>query len=183
MPLIKKLLFLLLFIPAYAHAQRQLVDHIVINDVDSGTGYRVKRTAWLTLERGNFRKNLNTFYRISETDGQFFLDLKVSHGGDAFVVPRNAMLKLQLQAGEVVTLYSTTYKVAGKGEGARAWGGNDAKGAQLTYLMTPGDVKQLMHDYVVRIRLYTGEGYVEKTVTEHHAEIFMDQVTLLWNAH
>ena len=175
----KKLLLLLILIPFLSKAQEQYSDQLATDITDPATHDVIKRSYWQVFERGNLRKNLNTFYRISSINGKMFLELKVIHGGDAFIVPRNGKLELRLESGGMVTLYNSEYKMTSVGDGARHWAGSGAEGAYLIYPISPDDVKQLMHFYVDKIRLYTGYGYVEKGVTEHHSELFMDEVSLV----
>ena len=176
----KKLLLLFLLLPFLSNAQSQFSDRLATDVIDETTHDVVKRSFWQVFERGNFRKNINTFYRISSINGNYYLELKVIHGGDVFVVPRNGEFKLRLENGDQITLYNSEYKVTNRGAGARGWAGNDAQGVYLTFPITNKDMITLLHNYVDRIRLYTVDGYMEKRIPEYHSELFMDEVALVY---
>ena len=176
----KKLLLLLVILPYLSKAQSEFSDRLATDATNEHTHDVIKRSYWQVLERGNLRKNINTFYRISSVNGAYYLDLKVIHGGDFFVVPRNGELKLRLENGNVITLYNSEYKTTSIGEGARGWAGSGAEGVMLSYLINDNDIKELLHNYVDRIRLYSGDGYIEKSISEHRSELFMDEVSLVY---
>lgn len=176
------LLGALFLLPYLSNAQEQYVDMLATDVVDETTHDIIKSSYWQVLERGSFSRNLNTFYRISSVNGKFYLDLKVIHGGDIFVVPRNGELMLWLENGDIVTLYNTAYKTTSIGAGARKWAGSGAEGMTVTYRITENDIKQLLHNYIARIKFCTGDGYVEKRITEYHSEVFMDEVALVYYA-
>ena len=167
-------------LPCFSKAQERYTGRLDVNEIEGPAHTAVKRSSWQVLERGDLRKNVNTFFRFSSINGTCYLDLKVIHGGDFFIVPRNGELKFRLENGNSVTLYSTKYTATTIGDGARAWGGSGAEGATLSYTLTTDDIKQLLHDYVDRIRIYTGEWYVEKRITEYHSEVFMDELALVY---
>ncbi len=177
-----KLLLLgsLVLLPCLSLAQEQYSDVLATDIVDEVTHDVIKSSYWQVLERGSFSRNLNTFYRISSVNGKFYLQLKVIHGGDIFVVPRNGELKFWLENGDIVTLYNSEYKTTSVGAGARKWAGSGAEGAMLTYLLTDDDIKQFLHNYIFRLQFHTGEGYVEKRITEYHSELFMDEIALVY---
>jgi hypothetical protein len=176
----KKMLLLLILLPGLSKAQGEFSDKLATDVIDEATHYAVKRTYWQVFERGNLRKNINTFYRISSIDGELYLDLKVMHGGDVFVVPRNGELELRLENGNILTLYNAEYTASSTGAGARGWAGSSAAGATLSYRISDKDVKTLLHNYVDRIRIYTGDTYYEKRIPEYRSERFMDEVGLVY---
>ncbi len=178
----RKILLLFTFLPSFCLAQGQFYDRLATDEIDNETKQSVKRSYWQVFERGNLHRTMNTFYRISSIDGSFFLDLKVIQGGDVFVVPRNGEFELLLESGSILTLHNTVYKASSVGDGARRWAGSNAEGIMLTFPLSKKDMEQLMHDYVASIRLYTGEGFVQRKITATHSELFSDEISLLFHA-
>ena len=176
----KNLLLLLVILPCCCMAQSEYSDRLGINETDAVTHKAIKSTFWQVFERGSLHKNLNTFYRISSINGAYYLDLKVIHGGDIFVVPRNGEFWLLLDDGSIVKLYNTEYKTTSIGDGARRWAGSGAEGVTLSFPITGNDMKKLLHNYVERIRLYTGDGFLERRINENRSELFMDEVALVY---
>ena len=180
--LMKRLLLpaLLFLAPMGGFAQGQFWDRLAQDYVDESTHDVVKSSYWQVFERGSLHRTMNTFYRVASINGKLFLELKIIQGGDVFVVPRNGEFKLLLEDGKIVTLYNTEYKTTTKGDGARHWAGSGAEGLMLSFPLTRDDASAIVHSYVKRIRLYTGEGFVERRITDTHAELFKDEMSLVY---
>ena len=181
-PPMKRLLLpaLLFLLPAVGRAQGQFWDRLSLDYTDESTHDVIKCSYWQVFERGNLHRTMNTFYRISSINGQLFLDLKIIQGGDVFVVARNGVFQLLLDNNEVITLHNTEFKTTTKGDGARRWAGSGAEGTFLSFPVNPDDAKMLVHNYVDRIRLYMGDDFVERRITDTHSELFRDEVQLLY---
>ena len=50
----------------------------------------------------------------------------------------------------------------------------------VSYSLPREDAKAILHSYVARIRLYTGDGFVERRITPTHSELFKDEVALIY---
>ena len=183
-PRMKRLLLpiLIFLLPVVSLAQGQFWDRLGLDYVDDSTHDVIKCSYWQVFERGNLHRTMNTFYRISSINGKLYLDLKIIQGGDVFVVPRNGKFQLLLDDDNVVTLYNTEYKTTSKGDGARRWAGSGAEGIFLSFPITLGDAEMMVHNYVDRIRLYTGEGFVERRITDTHSELFRDELRLVYDS-
>ncbi len=173
---------LFLLLPFSSIAQGQFWNNLAIDYVDEASHDVVKCSYWQVLERGNLHRTMNTFYRISSINGQLYLDLKIIQGGDVFVVPRGGEFKLLLEDGNIVTLHSTEFRTTDKGDGARHWAGSGAEGLLVTYPISREDAKTILHSYVARIRLYMGDGFVERRITPTHSELFKDELDLVYAA-
>jgi len=178
----RKLLLVFILFPCFCFGQGQFYDRLATDEVDKDTRQSIKRSYWQVFERGNLHRTMNTFYRVCYINGAFYLDLKVMQGGDVFVVPRNGDFELILENGDVVTLHNTVYKATGKGDGARRWAGSSAEGIFLTFPLSSDDMQLLLHYYVASIRLYTGEGFVQRRITNVHSELFRDEISLLYHS-
>ena len=175
--LLPALLFLL---PIAGVAQGQFWDRLSQDYTDDSTHDVIKCSYWQVFERGNLHRTMNTFYRISSINSKLYLELKIIQGGDVFVVPRNGLFQLLLDDGNVITLHSTEYRTTAKGDGARRWAGSGAEGMLLSFPISSDDAKMMLHSYVARIRLYTGEDFVERRITDTHSELFRDEMRLVY---
>ncbi len=176
-------IFLLLFIllPGICNAQEYLSNKLAENRIDEATNDTIKRTYWQVLERGGISRKLNTFYRISNINNHLFIDLKIIEGGSAFVVARNAELRIVLENSKILILYNTVYQVSCPGCGARGYGGSGAQGVMLSFPVDNSTVRELLRNYIAKVGINTGEDYLEKKVNETHSELFIDELKLAYS--
>ncbi len=179
----RAILIFLFILPVICRAQDDLKsDYLQEDRIDNTTHDTIKRTFWMVLEHGNLARHLNTFYRFSCINSEYYLDLKIMEGGDSFVVAPNAEFKMRLERNIVVTLYNEHYTKSSKGGGARGNWGNGAQGVTLSFKISEFDRAMLLNYYMDKVRLYCTDGYLERRVNPVHSELFMDQLYLVYNS-
>ena len=161
-------------------AQEQKAHLLADNYKDAATGQTVRHTYWQVLERANLRYGTRILYRFSKKGDQYALQLKVSRGGNAFVVARSAPLELLLEGGRILTLYNSRYTQSYRGGGARYEPRSDAEGLMLTFPIPDEYLPVLTHEYVDMLRLHANDqGFMQSDVTGPHSELFMDELLLV----
>lgn len=141
------------------------------NKVDEFTNDSVKRTSWETL---NKTMSFTAFYRISRVNDNNFLELKlmINEGTKlkTFSIGKEQEIMFKLENGEVVKLANLEYAITCTGCGARGFGGSTGQGIQVTYLMGKEEFDKLKNNAVVKVRIYTSDGYVEETIKEKNSK-------------
>ncbi len=177
-------LFLLLFLlPVATHAQYIPPDELEESYTDKVTNQSTKCTYWHVLRRATMRNPLSIWYRVSAIDNtRHYLELKVTMGGDGFLVARNQPLDLFLLGGKAVTLYNSQYTHSCKGCGNRHDNG-DKQGVTLTYPIPDEDFKLLRNAFVDRIRLHYEGKYIGADIHGSNGDLFREQMDLVFHAH
>jgi hypothetical protein len=175
-------MFILAFFlfPLIGRAQYFPPDRLAENTIDKTTGEHIKRTHWHVLQRAVIRNPLNTFYRLSKINDDYYLELKVVKGDvKPFVVAKYEELRLGLEPGCVVTLRNTEYTRSCAGCGSRADRENGPQGVLLTYPIKAKNLSLLQQYYVNRVRIYFNDMFFESPVKERNGEILMESLWLL----
>lgn len=178
----KNLCLLLILIPSLCFSQTFPQGSFAENRVDEATHDTIMRTYWQVMERSGLSRKLNTFYRISRINDNIYIDLKVIEAGRPFVVPRGAELKILLENGNILLFHNKSYQVSCAGCGARGFAGSSVQGAVLSFEVTDYNMRQLMHHYIARIGINTGDDYLEKRITVEHSEVFMSELRMVRDA-
>lgn len=130
---------------------------------------------WQNLSRPTIRNPFCSFYRFGFHNGNYFLDLKASVGGVKFIVARNALLEIEMECGDMVTLFNTKYEKSCRGCGA-VWNESDVHGVTLRFPMTASDLEILAHDYPAHIRLHLPDNTAGSYFTVRRTELFRGEV-------
>ncbi len=173
---------LLIVLPCYCMAQDHMVGKLSEFRVDDETKDTIIRSYWQVLERSSMVHKLNTFYRISRINGDMFIDLKAVEGGELFVVPRGALVKLLLENGDVIVLRNEKYTVSCPGCGDRGYWGGQAHGVQLRFPLPDDDIRLMLRYHIMAIVVGSSDDYLEKRVSQSHADIFMSELRHVYRA-
>ncbi len=152
----KSLLLLILFITSTAAFTQKLVE----DSVDDFTNKNVKITSW---ERLTFNHCGNNHFRFSKIDDLKLLELKMMIG-KVFSIDEDAKLMFKLDNDQILTLYNSRFVVSELGAGATGLSGCEAPGIQTTYLAKGDDLSLLAKHKVVKVRIYTNDGYSESEI-------------------
>lgn len=133
------------------------------NKIDEFTKHAVKRTSWETV----MEKWTKTIYtRVSKIDSTEWLDVKIMLGGKVFAMGEGETLMIKLSNDSIVSLKSTEHKVSCKGCGAKGFAGSAAYGIEVNYVIEKEIHDILKKNTMVKIRIYTTDGYVEEEVSD-----------------
>lgn len=148
------------------------------NKVDEFTGNSVKRTSWEIL---NQTMKFNAFSRISRINENTYLDLKIMIGGKVFAIAEGDELMLKLSNDEIIKLQSIKYEITCTGCGARGYSGSQAQGLSVIYSIANDQIEKLKNNSIIRVRIYTTNGYVEEDTKPKNADIIMNALKLTDN--
>ena len=170
----RKLLLALFLFPLLCSAQKYRNDKLEISE-DT-----IKSTYWQVLKRASARNPLTAFFRISNINDHYFLELKVMLGGASFVVPRNAELELEFNNNEYINLFNSEYRKSHMGGGARQFERNDLQGVTLSFPISDENMDKLLRHYLFHIRLHLDQNLPGATINENRSEDFMDALWLVY---
>jgi hypothetical protein len=151
----KKIIFALLIIFSSVVLQAQSLEK---NEVDEFTGHTVKQTSWETF---NNSMSFTGYFRISKINESYFFDLKMMIGSKIFSIDQGQEFMFKLSNDEVIILKNLEYTIACKGCGAKGFAGSQGYGIQTSYVLTPDQVQALFQKDIIKVRIYTNDGYVE----------------------
>ena len=137
------------------------------NQVDEFSNNSVKRTSWETL---NMTMTFSGYFRISRINDNNYFDLKLMLGGSVFSIDKDQQIMFKLDNGEFVKLSNLEYRITCTGCGAKGFSGSSAQGIKVSYPIDKEQFEQLRNNTVVKIRIYTNDGYVEDDTKEKHAK-------------
>ncbi|HXS35378.1 MAG TPA: hypothetical protein VN721_01655 [Flavipsychrobacter sp.] len=130
-----------------------------------------KETSWEVLTRMNLNDNcFYSYQRVRKVDNNYSLQLKIMIGR-VFAISKDAPLVLTLDDNSTVTLHNTEFNItcAGCGEiGAKS----QAQGLEVTYLIAKEDVAKLKQHKVVKVKVYSSDGYLQDAVKAKYSETF-----------
>ena len=145
------------------------------NKTDEFTKNSVKRTSWETLCSSSVA---NAHFRVSLINEYKTFDLKLMIN-KVFSIDKDQELMLKLANGDVVKLQNLKYTITCNGCGATGFVGSEAEGIQVDYPLDKDQVEQLKANKVVKVRIYTNDGYVEDDVKDKNAEKIIKSLQLL----
>jgi hypothetical protein len=163
----KKIILLVTLITVIIGNAFQLYGQTLEEDkVDEFTNNSIKRTSWETL---NMSMDFTAYYRISSINNQKYFDLKLMIGAKVFSINKDQELMFKLENGEFVKLPNLEYSITCTGCGAIGFSGSQAQGAKIMYPIDDAQFEMLKNNTVVKVRIYTSDGYVEDETKEKYA--------------
>lgn len=136
------------------------------NKKDEFTNNLIKRTSWESLS-STF--SINAHFRISLIDSLETFDLKVMID-KRFSIDKDQELMFKLENGEVVKLQNLEAVRTCQGCGAVGLKGSEAPGIAALYPLNKDQAEKLKTNKVVKVRIYTTEGYLECDVKDKFAQ-------------
>ena len=167
------LLFAILFCIA-ANSFGQKLDE---NNVDGFTKKSIKRTSWESLfaTAGSGQAH----YRFSVVDTSETFDLRYNQNSKIFGISEGLQFMFQLDNGDIVTLINPSFVITCTGCGATGMNGSGAEGIQVFYPISKQQSDKLKAGKVVKVRIYTNDGYIEEDVKDKNAEKITASLNLL----
>lgn len=149
---------------------------IAENKIDEFTGHSVIRTSW---EKFAVIDWTTSYFRFSKLDEHFQFDFK-KMALRVFAIPEGEKLLFILDDGTVYKLWNLEHTISSKGAGAIGLGGSGAQGVSLTLISQEDpNFNKLISNPIVKVRLYTTDGYVESEVSEKDAKKIQTALNLI----
>lgn len=163
-----KIFNLVLIILLFTHTA--ISQTIAEESIDEFTGSSIKRSSWETF---NQSMKFIGHFRISKIDSIFYFDLKMMRGDKVFSISEGSDLMFKLDNNEIVTVKALTTEITCTGCGAIGFNGSTGQGIQISYLLSSDQLKLLKEHKVVKVRVYTTDGYLEDEIKEK----FIDRIS------
>ena len=166
--IIKTLLFLIgTSLSAYGQT-------LEVDEIDEFTKHRVKKTSYETLYLWKF----TAYCRVAKVEKEERIDLKLMIKG-VFSIDKDAEFMFKLDNDEIVTLKNLQYEITCNGCGSNGYLGSQAQGLKTSYGLTAEQHDKLRDHRIVKIRIYTSDGYVEGEIKEKTALTFQNALRLV----
>ena len=149
---------------------------LVKNEVDEFTGKIVKETSWETL---NKKSELYSYVRFRKVDSTTYFVFKMMIGNTVYSVDKGEVLYLKFTDNEIVKLSNSEYQLTTYGGGATGLAGSKMLGVELTCIINKETLLKLEEKTLVKVRVYTSDGYVEAEVKDKQAENFKELAKLI----
>ena len=170
----KRLVLLLLLIPAASHAQK-----IAEDKIDEFTHAHVKRTTWNWMDY-RFGSDKMVHSRFSEIDGQLFLDVRYTTRKPC-AMPEGSQFMLKFDDDSIITLVIPKTILACIGCGATGLNASGVYGLDLSFPIPADYVKIFASKRLDKYRIYLDTGYQEDNVAQSDAKTFLKQAALMTN--
>lgn len=138
------------------------------NKVDEFTNNAVKRTSWELL-CFSMKNNFTSYFRISRINEYNYFDLKLMIGG-IFSIDKDQEIMFKLDNEDIVKLLNLKYEVTCKGCGAIGLSGSNVQGINVSYTLDEEQFEMLKNHEVVKVRIFTNDGYVEGDTKRKHVK-------------
>lgn len=154
---------------------RSFAQKLEENKKDEFSNKSIKRTSWETLY-----KTLTTesHFSFSKVDTSAFIHVKLMIG-NVFSIDKDQELMLKLDNGDIVKLLNTKFEVTCEGCGAVGFIGSGAQGLDVAYWIAKDQLDKLKAHKVVKVRIYTNEGYIEQDIKDKNANKITACVNLI----
>lgn len=167
-------LVVLIFLSAISGTWAQKLEE---NKKDEFTNNVVKRTSWEPLKQ---TMKDYYFFRITKINEVTYFDFKMMViGGKVFSINKGQELMFKLSNDEIVKLSNLEYTISCKGCGAKGLSGSEAEGIQVSYIIEESLLEKLKSGLVVKLRVYTTDGYREEDIKEKNAATIKAALTLV----
>lgn len=149
-------------------AQLSFGQKIERNVTDEFTGIAIKETSW---ERFSKAESLYSYARFKKIEEQYYFELKVSLAyGPVFSVNKGADIFIKFSDDSILKLYNYDYQISSHGGGAIGLAGSAAQGAKLSCSINNKSLEILEKKSIVKVRIYTTDGFAESKVTLKYAK-------------
>ena len=168
----KKLLFILLFVVTSATFSQKIVTQII----DEFTNQFIKETSW---EKLAWNGNMNALVRGRRVDSNYYLEFKMILNDRVYSVDEGEVLLFKLSDGEILKLNNLKYEVSSVGGGSVGISGSNLLGINFTCKIGKSEIRKLKNKELVKLRIYTSEGYSEESVKQKRIVKFKKLISLL----
>lgn len=166
----KKLLFIsLMLVSVTCQAQKLKRD-----EVDDFTGAQIKETKWLLLLPYTTQ---NVHFKLRKVDDNVLFDLRWIGAED--IIEKGSELMFKLDDGSIVTFKAHKTYVPCIGCGASGIVGSRAMGILAVYDCPDAEINKLNNHYIVKMRTYFADGYVDKDVPENCSDRILNAFDLM----
>lgn len=156
----KPLLPLLLLLCLNSFAQK-----LVTNKKDEFTGRYVKETSVEILSHPFKMSGYSYDFRFKSVDTDIYLNLKImSISNSVFAIKDGNVLMLKMGNDSILKLSNSEYTISQSGKGASGIVGSACQGVSLYFPLSKEDIETIKNTKIVKVRLYTTDGYTEQVV-------------------
>jgi len=146
------------------------------NSIDEFTGRSKTTTDVIWFSTPN---RFNSYCRFVRFDSVCYANFRLSMYGKVIAVENGAKLMLKLANDSIITLYNKEYAVAQKGHASFGFVGSGVEGVNLFFPIPPEYYSVLTTKTIIKIRLYTTDGYSDQEIGDGAEVAFRDTLKLL----
>ena len=170
----KKIILIFMIITSANYTFGQLLTK---NEVDDFTGKTVEETSWETL---NKRAEFYSYARFRKVDNRIYFVFKMMIGNKVYSVEKGEVLFLKFADDEIVKISNSKHQLTTYGAGAIGIAGSKMLGVELTSIIDQETLSKLGEKTLVKVRVYTSDGYVDAEVVEKQANKFKKLAKLIY---
>jgi hypothetical protein len=170
----KSLLPLLLFLCSNVVGQK-----LVINKTDEFTGKKVKETSVESLAQPFKMSGYTYKFSFKRINEDIYFNLRImSLSNSVFAIKDGDVLMLKT-ADTVIKLSNIEYSISKKGGAGPGLSSSGSEGVSLYFPLTNESIEMIKNKPIVKVRLYTTNGYTEQDVKTAADKRIKDALALI----
>jgi pimeloyl-CoA synthetase len=155
-----KLLLPLLLFCSTAFAQKLITDK-----TDEFTHHKVKETSIEILAHPFKMSGFSYDFRFKKVDEDVYLNLRIMlMSNSVFAIKDGRVLLLKMQNDSVIELKNSDYTISKRGAAGNGLSASNCEGASLYFSLSKEDIEMIKNNKIIKVRLYTTDGYTEQDV-------------------
>ena len=150
---------------------------IAEDKIDEFTKTSIKRTSWESLTSSII---YTSYFRFSKINDDFFLDIKLIDG-NVFSIDEGQKIMFKLSNDKILALQNLEHQITCTGCGAKGFVGSTGQGIQVSYPLNKENFDMLKEYDVLKIRIYTSEGFREGDLKTKNLKKFKKGLSLIFD--
>jgi hypothetical protein len=158
----KQFLPLLLMLSFSATAQK-----LTTNETDEFTRNQVKETSVEKLAHPFKMSGFAYNFSAKRINDNYYFNLRMmSLNKEVFAIRKDSKLMIRLKNDSIITLLAPSFEVSGTGKAGSGLSAGSAEGTSVYYPISRDEIDLLLSSEIVKLRVYTSEGYTEQDIKE-----------------
>lgn len=152
---------------------------ITKSEIDEFTNHKIVETSWHAVYRGWTDAG---YARFRSIDNRVIIDFSLMFtNAKGYIISTEDRLMLKLGNDTVIKLNPIETAIPCRGCCSTGFKGMNDFGSISHYSMSNEQFNQLLKSLIVKVRIYTGDGYIENEVKPNRAKTLFELAKLLIN--
>jgi hypothetical protein len=153
---------------------------LVTDKTDEFTGARVKETSIENLAKPFKMSGFAYTFAFRKIDDKIYFNLRLmSMSNSVFSIKDGEILSLKLDNDSIINLSNGEYAISKRGGAGSGLSSGSSQGVSLLFPLSINSIDLLKTRPIVKVRIYTTDGYSEQEIKSSASKRVIDALTLL----